>query len=395
MANEKFSISEAQEIINQFTNGKSTKQLSNEFNCCIQTVRDIVKGLKYKKCYRPSNIKEILKRHIDIDIDFKEPTDRQKEIINGSLLGDGTIANGGRIVKPQRKICKEYIDWHFDELKPFSSKVTELYKKEKLIHLPNLELTQKSVPKFLWGYAISTYTHSYFKNLQKIWYPKGIKVIPEGLDLTPLTLAIWFCDDGSNSYDKRTITLYTNGFTFKDVEMLKYKLYEKFSLNAKIYKQYGQPVLYLRSNDYINFLDIINPHMVWDCFAYKRNKNEIKNPQAVDLVDDQVKIILNAWNNKSSIDELLSIYNSNKSIIFNIISGRTYKHLQFLNKNPYKRFQKNRKRLFLYQCVETQETYSSMSQITKKYGVSQYYITKSIETGELLCGYHWTKIPKG
>lgn len=384
----------AQEIINRYIEGESSSSICKDYNIRYEYVSKIVSGKVYKQCTRPINIniKELLKRHNSgVFIDHISLTQRQMNIIAGSLLGDGSISPRKYFIKPQRLICKEYLDWHYEELKPFSARLTERWKKQKINHLEKGNSSFIEIPKYLWGHAIETHTHACFTELRQKWYPDGIKIIPKDIELTPLTLAIWMCDDGSNhAKHGRNLRLHTNCFTFEDVNFLKEKLFSTFNIESRI-KTYrnNQPELYIFSDSYATFMDLVIPHIVWNCFDYKNKKRELIQVQSKDLSDDIVMEIIELRNKGLERPEINEIFPEIKGkVIQNIINGKTFKHLQHLNKNPYKL------KKYKYKCVETGEIFSSMTEAGKKYGLHKGSIQRAVVNfpNGTSCGLHWEKI---
>ena len=130
----------------------------------------------------------------------------QTEILIGSLLGDGTLRKKNRgfkdnctFVKNQCKKDKDgndkidYMKWHFDSFSPYSSSIG-IVKKRKAQN----------------QYEFRTGANVVFTELEKKWYipsdKKRIKIIPSDVKLTPLSLCVWFMDDGSRSRARQTQT---------------------------------------------------------------------------------------------------------------------------------------------------------------------------------------------
>lgn len=78
-----------------------------------------------------------------------------------------------------------------------------------------------------------------FTKFRKLWYPDGKKIIPKDLDISPLSLAIWFCNDGCLIVTKQStcIKIATNGFSKSDVEFLQRNLKDKYDLNIKLCRE--------------------------------------------------------------------------------------------------------------------------------------------------------------
>ena len=63
--------------------------------------------------------------------------------------------------------------------------------------------------------AFKTYSLPCLNYYYELFYLNGIKIIPKNIAelLTPRSLAIWICDDGSKDYNNKTI-LHTRSYTF-------------------------------------------------------------------------------------------------------------------------------------------------------------------------------------
>ncbi|MDP3800236.1 MAG: hypothetical protein Q8Q90_02315, partial [bacterium] len=115
---------------------------------------------------------------------------KQRELIIGSLLGDGTMRLGKNARNVNFKVehglvQKEYVQWKYQILKPF------VFTEPKLSH--RYDSNGKKYEKSWW---FRTIRHPYFTEIYKSFYQgnsykSGRKVIPTDLKLNPLVLAIW------------------------------------------------------------------------------------------------------------------------------------------------------------------------------------------------------------
>lgn len=187
----------------------------------------------------------------------------QREIIIGSILGDGCIEfngfHGSRLQIKQAKRYKDYVFW--------------LFKK-----LDNL---CKSIPKQRMDTAqwyFSTRHLNELTNLRKLFYPKNKKEIPKNISnlLTScLSLAIWYMDDGRLDYrpkDHYAFILSTDAFSDRDVNRLRKVLNDNFGIISTVQhslcrgKKY--PKLYIGKNGRDRFLEKIKPYIL-NCFSHK------------------------------------------------------------------------------------------------------------------------------
>ncbi len=121
----------------------------------------------------------------------------------------------------------------------------------------------------------------FFENLEElrnIFYARRTKIVPENISelfQSPLTLAVWFMDDGHLDYREKSHYAYhisTDSFTESEVRMLQKLLLEKFGIVAKTYlslcrgKKY--PKLYIGKEGRDVFTKTVTPYIL-PCFRYK------------------------------------------------------------------------------------------------------------------------------
>lgn len=141
-------------------------------------------------------------------------TPRQREIVIGCILGDGYLRKlpGRRdaFLEVNHSIkAKEYVDWKYRELKDFVKSPPKSRKQNK----------------GMWkqAYRFFTRQHKEFTELWEKFYKEGKKVIPRGFTLTPLSLAVWFMDDGSRT-KKGDVYLNCQQFDFSSQRRLLHAL---------------------------------------------------------------------------------------------------------------------------------------------------------------------------
>ena len=115
----------------------------------------------------------------------EELTDAQKEVIIGSLLGDGYLSENGHFKVTHYQEQLGYLLHTHKELAPHSLPV---FYEEKEMDTGTLA--------FAFGYR--TAQHEWLRVLRSIFYPNGEKVFPVAIlkSLTPKSLAYWYFDDG-------------------------------------------------------------------------------------------------------------------------------------------------------------------------------------------------------
>lgn len=201
-------------------------------------------------------------------------SDRCKEIILGSLLGDGSL----KIHKPYRNARfsfrhsirqKEYFFWKVKELKEISS--DKHYWK------------QGKKGKDGWGGEKLRFQSLALESLTELYHLthkkniKGrIRIRRRWLNMmTPLSLMIWWLDDGSLVADTRQGVFCTDGFSYDEVKIIQRWLKNVWKVRTAIgkVKRRGNREhyrLWIRSSEELKkFLQIILPYIPIKSMLYK------------------------------------------------------------------------------------------------------------------------------
>lgn len=128
----------------------------------------------------------------------------QKQVILGSILGDGYMrkkTNAHLQITHSYK-QKEYVDWKYEIL-------TDLVLTKPSSYRGNADRI---------GYRFFTKSIPELTKFYDIFYKGKEKIVPKGIVLTPITLAIWYMDDGNKSY--RSCYFNTQKFSSKSQENL-------------------------------------------------------------------------------------------------------------------------------------------------------------------------------
>lgn len=156
-------------------------------------------------------------------------TKRQREIITGLLLGDGHLEtqNSGRTfrLKVEHSLNQEdYLFFLYKELKNLCSSEPKIKIREN---------GQKSI-------YFNTVSLGSLRFYAQQFYPERKKVIPKIIKkiLTPLSLAIWYGDDGSRkSLKHKTYNIHSLGYTKSDLEKITKVIFEKFGVVTSLHRQ--------------------------------------------------------------------------------------------------------------------------------------------------------------
>ncbi len=212
-------------------------------------------------------------------------TERQSEIVTGSLLGDGTIwTDFNKNHNMRLAVCqsendhegvdkKSYMEWFAKEFSDLGCKIT--WSSQKVTGLVKTICGDVEKQK----YEFRTRNNILWNQWESKWYVpredhrhfRRRKVIPRDLRLTPLTLCVWHMDDGSVCAKDANLQLHTEGFTKEEVAFLIEKLDKDLSIKSSVKDacRNGQEKVYVGRKSYFDFIEIIRPHVEWNCFAYK------------------------------------------------------------------------------------------------------------------------------
>jgi len=190
-----------------------------------------------------------------------------KDITIGLLLGDGCFEKkkdtlGIRLQVKQQSKAKEYVEWLYD-------------------HFSGHCLSEVKFRKDYNQYYFSTRYLREFKDIYNLFYVNGRKVIPANIKelfKSPLSLAIWYMDDGSLDYrpnDHYAFYLASNCFSLEESKKLQEVLLDNFGIYSRVYnnlcrgKRY--PRIYIGSDGRDKFNKLVSRHIL-NCFSYKLPK---------------------------------------------------------------------------------------------------------------------------
>jgi hypothetical protein len=126
--------------------------------------------------------------------------ERQRDILVGCILGDAYIAQRGKIQIEHCSAQKSYVDWKYEQLKSIS------YGEPKQVVRFDTRYQHETSSYRFW-------TRQFFRDWRARFYIERRKIVPEDLgEFSPLTMAIWYMDDGSLS-EKHHMILSTDNFT--------------------------------------------------------------------------------------------------------------------------------------------------------------------------------------
>ena len=173
----------------------------------------------------------------------------QNAILVGSLLGDGTLRRQDNRLNVLFEVNhsekqKKYVDWkwqHFQE------------------HVLTKPKIRKNSGQRI-AYRFTTRSLPVFTEYYQQFYSDGKKKIPKNLILDPLSLAVWFMDDGSKSYS--SFYLNTQQFSLPEQEFLMKLLSDTFGLNSRLNRDKNYFRLRIDTNSSKSLKKIVEPFII-------------------------------------------------------------------------------------------------------------------------------------
>jgi hypothetical protein len=208
--------------------------------------------------------------------DSKSLTEEEYQVILGSFLGDGSaeIENTRARYRANHSLKqKEYVDWLRNKLDRLVRADPNIYKNGG------------------WGtlnYSLHTLGHPDILKIAEELYINNKKTVTrEYLNkLTPLGLAIWWMDDGSESG-----MLSTHSFSKEENKIIVKYLKEVWNIDSKIYHVKSKDLycILIRNKSLDNFRDIIKPYIP-DCMKYKIGEGKYNNSLPnIDIIESGEK----------------------------------------------------------------------------------------------------------
>ena len=166
----------------------------------------------------------------------------EKEMIQGCLLGDGTLSKSGkhyrlRIEHSSRD--KEYVDWKFQLL--------------RRLCISNVQYVSDHD-----SFRFGTVGHPEITTLRQVWYGP-MKQVPSDLILTPMMLAVWFMDDGTKHRD--TVYISVHSFSEQSLDILRNQI-SLFGIQTTVNSDAKGKRLYVIKKSYPSFERLTKPYFI-------------------------------------------------------------------------------------------------------------------------------------
>jgi len=181
----------------------------------------------------------------------------QRSIIIGTLLGDGFLERNGKFVRLHIDHSikqKEYLYWKYRELKTF------VPSKPRII-ISYHRKAQKEYRRL----HFATYSLDVFEYYWKIFYSNNRKAITNLIfsELKdPLSLAVWYMDDGYKRNDCDALRFSTESFSSAEQKLLQKVLAKNFGIKAVIHRKSKWWNLYIPHRETLKFIDLVSPYII-------------------------------------------------------------------------------------------------------------------------------------
>lgn len=181
----------------------------------------------------------------------------EKDIIIGTILGDGYLQKTGeknsRLRLEHGVGQKEYLFWKVNKLNRFFQ--------GKPKYLERMHPVTKRMYKY-WRHQ--SQSMPFLGKLRKIFYEDGKKIIPENISkfLTPLSIAVWYMDDGYYYPRDKCSYIYLGNVARLEAERVVNALHSKFGLNARALAKKKGFALYFSPQETLKLKSILEDYIL-------------------------------------------------------------------------------------------------------------------------------------
>ena len=185
----------------------------------------------------------------------KSLTKFQQQILIGGLLGDTCLELNGRNtrLRVEHSLRQEqYLRWKH---KKFASIGTSL---------PRLT-GSKSRGKLYQRWHFSSFSIPQLNEYREKFYKDKKKIVPEDIGsllVSPISLAVWFMDDGYKRNDCNALRLSTDCFSLEEQELLQQCLDKNFNIRTKLHRKKRFWNIYIPKNEAGKFCKIVEPYIL-------------------------------------------------------------------------------------------------------------------------------------
>jgi hypothetical protein len=179
-------------------------------------------------------------------------------------MGDSYLQNNGTNVRLRFEHSldqEEYLLWKFNFLK-------DIFQKSSIVRINRIHPITNRKYRYI---RCQSKTLPELKEVKDIFYNDGKKIVPADLKkylAEPISLAVWFMDDGYYYRRDKCGYLYLGNVSEKEAEICRETLKRNFDLLAKVLKKKKGYALYFSRLEMIKLKKIIGKYII-PLFRYK------------------------------------------------------------------------------------------------------------------------------
>ena len=223
MAQGKISLSK-EDFIKEYEKGFSLDEISEKY----QVSRDDMVYLRQLFGQKVRGAKYINRKKTEVPL-----TGHQKEVLYGSMMGDAYRVSSSSVGFKHSGSQKDYISWKYDIFNSVASS-NSLQKVEKI---------DKRSETTILTYKFYTYANTHIERCIFLFYQNGNKEVSEEVlsYLTPLSIAVWYMDDGQVDWGYRNkhksspvFKFCTESFSKESCDRIKDWFWEEYGISTEL-----------------------------------------------------------------------------------------------------------------------------------------------------------------
>ncbi|KKT50453.1 MAG: LAGLIDADG homing endonuclease [Candidatus Yanofskybacteria bacterium GW2011_GWA1_44_21] len=188
----------------------------------------------------------------------------QLAVIYGSIMGDAYLQSNGtnaRLRFEHSLNQEQYVVWKFNFLK-------NIFSDSAIVKINRIHPKTKQEYKYV---RCQSKTLPELKKIKVIFYPAGKKIVPLSIKkylIEPISLAVWFMDDGYYYLRDKCGYLYLGNITKEEAEVCSDTLQNNFNLKTKVLAKKKGYALYFSRLEMLKLKKVVSEFMI-PMFRYK------------------------------------------------------------------------------------------------------------------------------
>lgn len=276
-------------FVKEYHSGKELKEIGSEYGIS----RDDITFLRMLYGVKRKGSKFIQRKHTEVPL-----TQRQKDILYGSMMGDAkrqTSSTFASVEFGHSDKQRDYLLWKYREFENIASK-------ESLQENISIDKRTENINT---KWAFYTYANTDVEDCLRKFYNSGRKEVNQKIldNLSPLSIAVWYMDDGQGSFGHRKILnginpspifrFCTDSFTVEECDLISKWFKSKYNIEAFVncYRGNNKPRIQINTRDNGKFIDLIKNYIIpsmkykIDYNIYLEKRKDSINSEASGITD--------------------------------------------------------------------------------------------------------------